>query len=175
MRLLLAVWLLFAGSAWADTLRGVVIVVIDGDTVLFRPDHYHPSSRAFLKVRLAGIDAPEAAQPHGEAATRALKDMLLKQRATLEVVATDHYGRKLGRLSVGTLAVNAELVKRGHAWAYGSPRVSARRGSEPDRTGSRDALLALQNEAQHARRGLWRDAAPVSPWTWRRARASSDY
>ena len=161
MRGLLAVWLLFAGAAWADTLQGVVIVVIDGDTVLFKPDHYAPSARAFLKVRLAGIDAPEAAQPHGDAATRALKDMALKQRATLEIVATDHYGRKLGRLSVGTLAVNAELVRRGHAW-------SGSRAAD-------DALPALQNEAKHARRGLWRDAAPVPPWIWRRAQVTPAY
>ena len=163
MRWLLAIWLLFAGSAWADTLQGVVIVVIDGDTVLFKPDHYAPSSRAFLKVRLAGIDAPESEQPHGGAATRALKDMALKQRATLEIVATDQYGRKLGRLSVGTLAVNAELVRRGHAWAYGSPRASGA------------ALQALQQEAKHARRGLWRDAAPLPPWAWRHAQATPAY
>lgn len=161
MRCLLAAWLLLAGSVWADTLQGVVIVVIDGDTVLFKPDHYSPSSRAFLKVRLAGIDAPEATQPHGEVATRALKDMVLKQRATLEIVATDHYGRTLGRLSVGTLAVNAELVRRGHAWS----RTRA----------DGDALPALQNEAKHARRGLWRDAAPVPPWTWRRTQATAAY
>lgn len=161
MRCLLAAWLLFAGSAWADTLQGVVIVVIDGDTVLFKPDHYASSSRAFLKVRLAGIDAPEAAQPHGDAATRALEEMALKQRATLEIVATDHYGRTLGRLSVGTLAVNAELVRRGHAWS-GSRAAG-------------DMLPALQNEAKHARRGLWRDAEPVPPWTWRRAQAAPAY
>lgn len=160
MRCLLAAWLLFAGSAWADTLQGVVIVVIDGDTVLFKPDHYASSSRAFLKVRLAGIDAPEAAQPHGDAATRALEEMALKQRATLEIVATDHYGRTLGRLSVGTLAVNAELVRRGHAWS------GSRAG---------DMLPALQNEAKHARRGLWRDAEPVPPWIWRRAQAAPAY
>jgi len=161
VRGLLAVWLLFASAAWADTLQGVVIVVIDGDTVLFKPDHYASSSRAFLKVRLAGIDAPEAAQPHGDAATRALEEMALKQRATLEIVATDHYGRTLGRLSVGTLAVNAELVRRGHAWS-GSRAAG-------------DMLPALQNEAKHARRGLWRDAEPVPPWTWRRAQAAPAY
>ena len=74
MRFLFALVLLVAGvPAQAETLDGVVIVVIDGDTVLFRPDHYSAASRAFLKVRLAGIDAPEANQPHGEAATRALR------------------------------------------------------------------------------------------------------
>ena len=161
MRSLLAAWLLFAGSAWADTLPGVVIVVIDGDTVLFKPDHYSPASRAFMKVRLAGIDAPETAQPHGDAATRALKEMALKQRARLEIVAVDHYGRPLGWLSVGPLAVNAELVRRGHAWS--GPRAAG------------DTLPALQDEAKRARRGLWRAAAPVPPWVWRRTQASPAY
>ena len=147
--------------ASADTLQGVVIVVIDGDTVLFKPDHYAPASRAFLKVRLAGIDAPEKDQLFGEAATLALKDMALKQRATLDIVATDVYGRKLGMLAVGTLPVNAELVRRGNAWA------SSRDAEDP--------LRILQDDARRARRGLWEAADPMPPWRWRRAqRAAAD-
>ncbi len=152
--LLLGVLLCVAVAARAEALPGIVIVVIDGDTVLFRPDHYHPASRAFLKVRLAGIDAPERDQPHGAAATQALKAIALKQRATLDVVATDVYGRKVGVLVVGATAVNAELVRQGHAWA--SSRDSA------------DALRVEQEAARQARRGLWSQAEPTPPWVWRR-------
>lgn len=160
MRALLALALLLAGGpVLAEALAGTVIVVIDGDTVLFKPDTYAPSSRAFLKVRLARIDAPESGQPHGEAATRALEALALKRRATLEIVATDVYGRKLGWLAVETVAVNAELVRAGHAWA------SSRRGDA--------ALGALEREARRERRGLWRDADPVPPWAWRRAQAAA--
>lgn len=164
MRTLLALWLLFAasGTVCADTLHGVVIVVIDGDTVLFKPDHYSPGSRAFLKVRLADIDAPESGQPHGEAATEALKARVLKRRAQLEIVATDAYGRKLGRLTVYARSVNAELVRRGLAWAS-------------TRGGERHAMSALQREAQGERIGLWQDAAPTPPWAWRKARAAPAY
>ncbi|MDP2111805.1 MAG: thermonuclease family protein [Thiobacillus sp.] len=164
MRTILALWLLFAasGTVCADTLHGVVIVVIDGDTVLFKPDHYSPASRAFLKVRLADIDAPETGQPFGEAATEALKARVLKQRAQLEIVATDAYGRKLGRLTVDARSVNAELVRRGLAWAYG-------------RGGARHVMSALQREAQSERIGLWQDAAPTPPWAWRKARAAPAY
>ena len=179
LRAVLALVLLFAGGvAWADTLAGVVIVVIDGDTVLFKPDHYGAASRAFMKVRLTGIDAPEANQPHGGAATRSLKDMTLKRRASLEIVATDTYGRKLGRLSVGALQVNAELVKRGHAWAYDSSRASERSGSESSRAVSRGndaSLRGLQRESQRERRGLWQDANPTPPWVWRRAQPAPAY
>jgi endonuclease YncB( thermonuclease family) len=152
--LLLMAWAAAAHAA-ADTMSGVVIVVIDGDTVLFRPDHYHPSSRAFLKVRLADIDAPEKDQPHGDAATRALQDLVLKQRAELDVVAIDAYGRKVGRLNRGTVSVAAEMVRVGAAWA-------TTRGQ------GETALEEMQREARGARRGLWQDAAPTPPWVWRR-------
>ena len=164
MRTLLALWLLFAasGTVCADTLHGVVIVVIDGDTVLFRPDHYSPGSRAFLKVRLADIDAPETGQPFGEASAEALKARVLKRRAQLEIVATDAYGRKLGRLTVDARSVNAELVRRGLAWA-------STRGAD------RHGMRALQREAQDERIGLWQDAVPTPPWVWRKARAAPAY
>ncbi|MFN3543573.1 MAG: thermonuclease family protein [Thiobacillus sp.] len=152
--LLVLAALVLAPIAWANPVYGVVIVVIDGDTVLFKPDHYHPSSRAFLKVRLAGIDAPEVGQPHGDAATQALKALALKRPAQLEGVATDAYGRTLGRLNVDGLDVSAELVRRGHAWA------AARDAADP--------LGQLQDEARRARRGLWSDPDPLPPWVWRR-------
>ncbi len=157
MRILLALLLLLvAGAARAETLDGTIIVVIDGDTLLFKPDQYSPASRAFLKVRLAGIDAPETGQPHGDAATRALKALALKRRGRLDVVAIDVYGRKIGLLEVDGVSVNEELVRRGDAW------VSSRRTD--------DALHAQQAAARQAHRGLWRDADPLPPWTWRHTR-----
>lgn len=144
-----------AAGACADPLRGVVIAVIDGDTVLFKPDHYRPSSRTFLKIRLADIDAPEKDQRHGAAATRALKALVLDQRIEADTRATDVYGRRIARLRKGTLDVNAELVRRGHAWASIYRRQAALRDAEA--------------AARAARRGLWQDPNPVPPWTWRRA------
>ena len=146
--------LLVAGApALAATMSGVVIVVIDGDTVLFKPDHYRAASRAFLKIRLADIDAPEKDQPYGEAATRALTALLLKQQVVVEPVAVDAYGRTIARIQMNAVQVDTELVRRGLAWA---------------RSRSRPDLKTAQREAQLARRGVWQDAEPVPPWTWRR-------
>lgn len=150
----LGLWLALAAGAAAATLQGVVIVVVDGDTVLFKPDHYAPASRAFMKIRLAAIDAPEADQPHGEAATRALSEWLLNRRVRIETVATDDYGRTVGRIWLDDLDVNAELVRQGHAWA------STWRGQAE--------LRVLQAEAKRLRRGLWQDDEAVPPWVWRR-------
>ncbi|MEW6120257.1 MAG: thermonuclease family protein [Pseudomonadota bacterium] len=145
--------------ACAGSLAGVVIVVIDGDTVLFKPDHYAPGSRAFLKVRLAGIDAPESDQPHGAQAARALRALALKRHAQLEIVGVDPYGRKLGLLDVAGLQLNAELVRRGHAWASSRSETAA--------------LRRLQDEAREARRGLWQSTDPMSPANWRRSHQGS--
>lgn len=152
--LLCLLFALLAASARAETLTGVVIVVIDGDTVLFKPDHYAPHSRAFLKVRLAGIDAPEAAQPYGAAATRALKQLALKRRATFDSLATDRYGRRVGRLGVDGVDASEMLARKGLAWTSRNAPTHLRRAV---------------SGARESRHGLWADAQPVPPWVWRRA------
>lgn len=151
-----------AGPAAAETLRGTVIVVIDGDTVLFKPDHTHPSGRAFLKVRLADIDAPEHDQPYGDTATRALAAQVLSRRVEVDTVATDVYGRTIARIRMDGDEVGADLVRRGLAWSA----MRSRHASE---------LKAAQRQARLARRGLWQDAAPVPPWVWRRTHPAAGH
>ena len=168
-RLLGALCLLLAAvaPAWAGTMSGVVIVVIDGDTVLFKPDSYRAASRAFLKLRLADIDAPEKDQPYGDVATRALTELVLDQRVEVETVATDIYGRTIAHIWIGSGQagegqVDAELVRRGLAWAS----TRSRKGS---------GLKAAQTEARRAQRGLWQAAEPVPPWVWRREHSADAY
>ena len=166
MRRLLALCLLLAAvaPAWADTMSGIVIVVIDGDTVLFKPDSpyktdaHGTASRAFLKIRLANNDAPEKDQPYGEVATRALSALVLDQRVEVTTVAVDAYGRTIAQIQLSNVQVNTELVRRGLAWAS-----SYRRNAE---------LKAVQRDAQQAARGLWREAEPMPPWVWRREHAN---
>ena len=66
----------------------------------------------------------------------------------------DHYGRIVGRVYTEGLDVNAEQIKRGMAWIY--------RKYNRDRS-----LLALEQEARGAKRGLWIDPNPVPPWEYR--------
>lgn len=158
--LLVAVWA-FALPTLAETLRGVVIVVIDGDTVLFKPDQYGAHSHAFLKIRLADIDAPEKDQAYGDIATHTLKELVLNQPVEINTVATDAYGRTISHLQKGALQINTEMVRLGLAWS--SSRYQ--RNAEG---------RAAQDEARRARRGLWVEAAPTPPWVWRRVQRASD-
>jgi len=164
----LAVAALLAGAAWwaaagsgpardgspADgpgaTLEGVVVRVVDGDTLTLRVG---PVSH---RVRLAQIDAPERAQPWSRRARRALDEIAAGRRARVEVVDIDDYGRLVGEVFVDGVHVNREMVRRGHAWAY-------------TRYARSTAILEDQDEAREAGRGLW--SLPPSerqpPWEWR--------
>ena len=69
-------------------------------------------------MRLGEIDTPESAQPYGERAKQTLSDLAYNKPARVVVQDTDKYGRTVGRVYVGNLDVNAELVKQGAAWVY---------------------------------------------------------
>lgn len=138
---------LAAEPARAD-FTGRVVNVADGDTVTVLAD------RREVRVRLAGIDAPERGQPHARAARQSLASLVAGRTVTVHGRGEDVYGRLLGEIRVEMLDVNAEQVRRGYAWVF-------RRYSHDPR------LLALEAEAKVARRGLWQDPNPVAPWLWR--------
>jgi micrococcal nuclease len=75
-----------------------------------------------LKVRLAGIDAPEtskgqidAGQPYSQPAKRYLTDLVLNKSVTVDHSGFDLDNRMLGVVYVGTKNINLEMVKAGFA------------------------------------------------------------
>jgi endonuclease YncB( thermonuclease family) len=130
---------------------GTVVAVHDGDTLTLR------TAAARERVRLAQIDAPEQGQPWGRRAGQALRRLADGRSARLVVVDRDDYGRAVGDLYVGELFVNEALVREGHAWAY--PRYVRS-----------PSIVAAEDEARRAGRGLWRlpEAEREPPWEWRR-------
>lgn len=145
--LVCAMLLCMGGWAQAADFSGKVIAVLDGDTLLMlrggKP----------VKVRLAGIDAPEKAQPYGAASQQSLAELVMGKRIDVVSRAVDDYGRLVATVSIGEISVNREQVRRGMAWEY-----SRFRNHE---------LMALQRDAQQARRGLWADEA-IAPAQWRK-------
>jgi endonuclease YncB( thermonuclease family) len=111
-------------------------------------------------VRLTGIEAPEAGQQCskagrswrcGAAAESALARLVNGRRATCTLSGSDDAGRPLGRCTVGTKDVGAELVRQGHAFAEG--------GLLPRYAGE-------EREARAAKVGLWSGEAE-RPADWR--------
>ena len=110
----LLVLLLLAGPLPAAEYAGRVVGVSDGDTMtLLVPDG---ASFKQVKIRLGEIDTPESKQPYGERAKQTLSDLAFGKPARVVVQDTDKYGRTVGRVYVGNLDVNAEMIGRGAAW-----------------------------------------------------------
>lgn len=153
---------LAAGGAQARELAGRVVAVHDGDTVTLLD-----GAQQQHRIRIAGIDAPEKAQPFGEVAKQSLARLAFGKHAEVRCSKRDRYGREICGVFVGARDVGLEQVRAGHAWWY---REYAREQSPDDRR----AYAAAEAEARDLRRGLWRDVSPTPPWDWRRQSRSAD-
>lgn len=134
----------------APRLAGTVVGIADGDTVDLRLDS------GMIRVRLHAVDAPEHDQPYGRAARRELSRLVYLRKVEVEPIEQDQYDRLVGRLWLGDLDVNAELLRLGAAWVY------RRYAREPEYCAYEHAARALEH-------GLWGlpTIPPVAPWEWR--------
>ena len=139
----------------AESLTGKVISIADGDTATIL------TGNKKTKVRLAEIDTPEKNQPYGKEAKKALSDFIFGKSVRIEVQTIDRYGRTVGKIFLGNLDINKEMVRAGHAWVY--------RRYTKDET-----LFKLEEYAKQNMFGLW--ALPedqhIAPWEWRRGKRS---
>lgn len=125
--------------------------VVDGDTLEI----------VGHRVRLEGIDAPEASQlcnidgkrwRCGQQAALALDDWIDGRIVVCDVSGVDRYRRLLGRCVVGAADVQQWMVNQGFALAY--RRYSKR-------------YVSAEDSARAARRGMWAGQFDA-PWDWRR-------
>ena len=143
-------------QAQAETLLGKVIHVQDGDSITVL-DETHTQH----KIRLSGIDAPERRQAFGNVSKESLAEQVAGQSVAVEWEKVDRYGRKVGKVLLAGLDSNLVQIKRGLAWHY---KQYEREQSPADRQSYAEAEV----EARAAKLGLWRDAAPLPPWHFRR-------
>jgi endonuclease YncB( thermonuclease family) len=145
---------------------GRVVAVADGDTVTVLDD-----AKVQHKVRLAGIDAPEKNQPHGEQAKKHLSQLVFAKDVRVEWSKHERYQRIVGKVWVQpsdcptcpmTLDAGHAQITVGLAWWY---RKYAGEQSPHDR----GAYEQSEAEAKARRIGLWRDNDAVPPWAWRAA------
>jgi endonuclease YncB( thermonuclease family) len=105
-----------------------VVRVIDGDTFVARVPIW-PGQEVTVRVRIAGIDAPELHSRCAEeraaaaAAGAALRDLVGAGAVTLVDVRPDKYfGRVDAEVRVGGRSAGAQLLADGHAVAYDGGR-----------------------------------------------------
>lgn len=150
-----ALWAAASPAGAAPSWR--VTAVIDGDTLALEDGR---------QVRLAGIEAPHPpartdagdgrSWPMAEAATAALADLALGRQVSVRGEAiTDRHGRLLAHLQrEDGLWLQGALLAAGHA------RVHTR----PDSRGFAAAMLAAEETARQAGRGIWRSQAYEVRW-----------
>lgn len=126
-------------------------VAVDGDTLEMQG----------RRVRLEGIDAPEMGQTCGRrflgtwkcgrAAQETLGELVAGRRVECEEKGLDKYGRSLGICFVDGKDINAELVRRGMAWAFVQYSQS---------------YVSQEAQARNAHAGIWQGRAEP-PWEFR--------
>lgn len=147
-----------AAPIFAHTLDGTVVKVHDGDTITVDPGRGER-----LVVRLQGIDAPELSQAFGREARQHLTSLLLGQRVQIHWKKKDRHGRLVGKVLLAGRDVDRELLLAGFAWHF-------KRYEQEQSAEDRLAYQAAETDARAERAGLWRDEAPVAPWTHREAK-----
>jgi len=153
LALLLFLLALAVPTAAQPALEGMVIRIVDGDTIDVRlPERVE-------KVRYIGVNTPEVhhpsrgEEPGGRAAAGVNRDLVSGRRVRLELDTQprDRHGRLLAYVWVDETMVNAELVRRGFAQVM----------TVPPNVRHQSLFLKLQREAREAGRGLWSETGPV--------------
>ena len=160
-----AMLLMVGIGASAETLTGTVVGVADGDTITVLD-----ANREQHKIRVAGIDAPEKAQPFGQRSKESLSAMVFGKEVDVQWNKRDRYQRIVGTVWVQpvscptcpkTLDAGLAQLTVGLAWWY---RKYAKEQS-PEAAGRYEFA---EQEARAKRAGLWADGQPIPPWDWRK-------
>lgn len=148
--------------AVANELAGRVVGVMDGDTIeVLTP------AKQLVRVRLAGIDAPEKKQPFGNLAKQKLSALVFSRDVIVDWHKKDRFGRVVGKVFVNGGDADLQMLQAGFAWHY---RKYRNEQSLTDRL----SYMHAESAARTQRLGLWRDADPIPPWRFRFRRNSSE-
>ncbi len=107
-------------------------------------------------VRLSGVDSPELAQHFGPEAKAFTSGLVMGKEVTLESQGMDGLGRMVVSVTLADGRVlNHEILDAGLGW-YCDMHPTA----DPK-------LRGVVAKAIAAKKGLWADTAPLSPWDFR--------
>jgi len=135
----------------AESFTGKVISVADGNTLMV------VSNNRAVKIRPAGVDAPDLDQAYGPQAREFLENLVKGKNVWVDVKKQDHYRRLVAPVIVDGLDVSVALAAAGMAW-YDS------------KTAGNGQIAMADAEAQAKKIGLWSQPNPIPPWDFRQQR-----
>ena len=133
-----------------------VIRINDGDTLTVTD-----SKRKSYTVQLDGIDAPESAQPYGEASKKHLERRILKKNVVLMWHKTNKDGALIAKVLLNNGDINLLQLRTGSAWMTNNISVKLN-SNEASR------YATAQGHAKEKLLGLWRNESAIPPWDWRK-------
>lgn len=148
--------ILFATAAVGATLHVKVTEVQSGNTLVVSN-----TSRA-LKVRLKGIAPPEAGQPFSDVAREHLKMLVLDKAVVLDYTNLSD-GYLEAKISLNGIDVGSQMLRDGAVW-YDPNKAHGLTDAD------RKLYANCEKAARDEKRGLWSDAAAVSPLAFREAK-----
>lgn len=110
--------------------------------------HFKKNNGETVKVRFAGVDAPEKKKPFSKEATEFVVSKLKDQKVTLHCIGQS-FDRRVCSVFVGQLDLAEDLVRAGYAWD--SPKHSKGRYRQ------------FEDQARAEKRGLWVQENVQSP------------
>ena len=139
----------FPNISYIDT----EIKVIDGDTIIVGK----------VKIRLAGIDAPELEQncskeKCGQKAKAFLLNLTSGKKVECSDEGVDKYGRTLSYCFVDKISINAAMIESGNAVIYGLNGIM---------------FYPQELKARYGQKGLWRNEF-ILPSKWRKINSQKD-
>jgi endonuclease YncB( thermonuclease family) len=154
---LLVVFFLLSITVFTQTITGNVSYVSDGDTL------HLVSNGEKYKIRFYGVDSPESSQDYGLESKEFVMKRVSGKTVKVQVMDTDRYGRKVGKIYYGSgKYLNEEVVRAGYAWHY---RQYAPNDSD---------IKQAEATARSSKIGLWKSSNPTPPWEYRSAKRSPE-
>jgi endonuclease YncB( thermonuclease family) len=137
-----------------------VVAIQDGDTIVATD-----TQQRKYTIQLDGIDAPELAQPYGEASKLHLERRILRKTVVLMWHKTGKDGTLIAKVMLNNGDINMLQLRTGSAWNAGNLTVNYS-GNDKARYAS------SQQHAKDKQLGLWREGNAVEPWEWRKQNVS---
>lgn len=141
-----------------------VAEVFDGDSFNLKA-----KDGSTVRVRIAGIDAPEKTQPYSNKAKDSLTELLQSGSIGLQPVKVDAYDRWVANVSIGDRDLGLAQIQRGYAWYFVRYKKDIGEAQQ-------QRYAEAERSARDARLGLWAgiDASvrnpalmPEPPWKFR--------
>jgi len=116
-----------------------------------------------VDVRLYGADAPEPGQPMAEEAKAAAVAAIAGNPVRVDVLTKDNLGVAVAVVVAGEIGLSHLLVGEGLAWY-----------DDQNAPGDK-SLKKLNAQAIAEGKGIWKEAAPLAPWDFRRSHGGEQF